>query len=80
MWQQAHSFNKPIPSLAPCHHGWSVKNRRLLPVWFTGDRVQNNVSYEDKSHNHDNEDEFNDIFHEVEYIDNIFYASRDDDI
>ena len=42
--------------------------------------MQNDVSYEDKSHNHDNEDEFNDIFHEVEYVDNIFDDESSDDI
>ena len=59
MWQQAHT--QDIPSLDPCHDGWSVENGGLVPLWSKSDRVPKDPSYEEKWLNEDYEDEIDDL-------------------
>ena len=56
IWQSAHKA--VISSWDPCRHGWKNDNGQLKPIWFLGERVPDELFYEDEQS--DEEDNYQD--------------------
>ena len=48
---------RKIPYWDPCLHGWTIEDGKLVPVWFEGNRVPDELYHEDDESDDDEEDE-----------------------
>lgn len=55
IWKNAHK--QEIPQWDPCDHGWTVENDLLVPVWYTGERVPEQLYHEDEEEDEDDSDD-----------------------
>ena len=51
------SHLRVIPYWDPCLHGWTIDGDKLVPVWFVGNRVPDELYHEDDESDDDEEEE-----------------------
>ena len=51
------SHKRKIPYWDPCLHSWTVDDEKLVPVWFEGNRVPDELYHMDEDEMEDEEDE-----------------------